>query len=142
MKEAFFVSPDYIKQYGLPTSPNELQQHKLIQYRFITSNQLVPVLLNDNGQTVTVEMPNALIVNDTSLMVDAALKGLGIGRIVEPLVTELIDSGQLVPVLPEYWYPYSALYVYFHQDAQKAKRVRVLIDFLLEKLMPPAERKA
>ncbi len=134
MKEAFFASPEYVKQHGLPATPNELQQHKLIQYRFITSNQLVPVLLNDKGQTVTVEMPNALIVNDTSLMVDAALKGLGIGRIVEPLVTELIDGSQLVPVLPEYWYPYSALYVYFHKDAQKAKRVRVLIDFLLEKL--------
>ena len=53
----------------------------------------MPVLLDDQGQTITVEMPNALIVNDTSLMVDAALKGLGIGRIVEPIVSEAIANG-------------------------------------------------
>lgn len=133
MKEAFFVSKGYAEKHGVPTSIEQLQQHKLVQYRFISSNQLVPVLLDKDGDTVNVQMANALVVNDTDLMVDATLKGLGIGRMVEPAVAELIQSGELVPVLREYWYPYSALYVYFHRNTQKAKRVRVLIDFLIEK---------
>ena len=133
MHEALFVSPDYVKQHGVPASPADLSRHRLIQYRFMTSNQLAPLLLDDNGQTLTVDMPLALVVNDTDLMVDAALSGLGIGRIVDPMVQTLLDSQQLVPVLKAYWQPYPGLYVYFHQHTQKARRVRVLVDFLLEK---------
>lgn len=132
MKEAFFASPAYIDAFGTPQSPEDLQQHKLIQYRFISSNQLAPLLLDNQGETLTVNMPHALVVNDTTLMVDAAEKGLGIGRMVEPMVSPQLASGKLQPILKDYWFPYAGLYVYFHKNTQKAKRVRVLIDFLLE----------
>ena len=133
MKEALFASPKYIEEFGMPMSLDELKAHKLIHYRFITSNQIAPLLLEDNQETVTVEMPTALVVNDTDVMLDAAIKGMGIGRIVEPMVNELFEANQLMPVLADYWCPYPALYIYFHQNSQKAKRVRVFIDFLLEK---------
>ena len=134
MKEAFFATPEYIAEYGKPSRPEQLKHHKLVQYRFITSNKLVPVLLDNQGETIEVSMPNAIIVNDTELMLDATLKGLGIGRMVQPVVKDLLNNGQLIPILEPYWYPYSAVYVYFHKHTQKAKRVRVLIDFLVEKL--------
>ncbi|MCF2858725.1 LysR family transcriptional regulator [Pseudoalteromonas sp. SMS1] len=134
MSEALFASKGYIDKYGQPTSPSELRQHKLIQYRFISSNQLAPLLLDNNGETLPVDMSHALIVNDTDLMLDAALNGLGIGRIVAPMVQNYFDTEQLMPILKNHWYPYSPLYLYFHQNAQKAKRVRVLIDYLVEKL--------
>ncbi|MGR5156341.1 LysR family transcriptional regulator [Vibrio owensii] len=133
VKEALFASPGYVEQYGLPETPDDLKQHKLIQYRFISSNQVAPLNLNNQGETITVNMPTALIVNDTDVMIDAAHNGLGIGRIVTPMVEEGFKKGEIVPVLEEYWQPYSGLYVYFHKNTQKAKRVRVLIDFLLEK---------
>lgn len=133
MKEALFVSPQYVEQHGLPTTLEALKQHKLIQYRFITANQIAPLFLDKKGEKLTVELPNALIVNDTDLMVDATLKGLGIGRIVEPMIEHLIQENKLIPVLKDYWYPYSPLYVFFHRNSQKAKRVRVLIDFLIDK---------
>ncbi|AIV07559.1 MULTISPECIES: LysR family transcriptional regulator [Vibrio] len=133
VKEALFASPSYVAQFGLPNTPEDLKKHKLIQYRFISSNQIAPLKLNNKGEAITVDMPSALIVNDTDLMVDAAINGLGIGRIVTPIVQEGFRTGELVPVLEEYWQPYSGLYVYFHKNTQKAKRVRVLIDFLIEK---------
>jgi len=132
MREALFASPDYIETYGQPTTPEDLKQHKLIQYRFITSNQIAPLLLDKSGEKLIVNMPNALIVNDTDLMLDATINGIGIGRIVEPMIQDLLEKKALVPVLEEYWCPYSPLYIYFHRNSQKAKRVRVLIDFLLE----------
>ncbi|TQF73072.1 LysR family transcriptional regulator [Pseudoalteromonas luteoviolacea] len=134
MKEALFASKEYLKMYGEPLTPNDLKQHKLIQYRFISSNQLAPLLLDNHGETLPVDMPHALIVNDTDLMLDAALNGLGIGRIVAPMVQSYFSTEQLIPVLKNYWYPYSPLYLYFHQNTQKAKRVRVLIDYLIKKL--------
>ncbi|WP_047041993.1 LysR family transcriptional regulator [Vibrio mexicanus] len=133
MHEALFATPDYLEAFGTPKTPDDLKSHKLIQYRFIASNQVAPLFLRGVASDITVEMPTALVVNDTDVMIDASLKGLGIGRIVEPVVADLIASGELIPVLQDYWYPYSELYVYFHKNAQKARRVRVMVDFLLEK---------
>ena len=138
MQEAIFVSPGYAEKFGLPDSLEALQSHRLIQYRFISSNQLAPLKLDDAGQVTTVDMPIALIVNDTDLMVDAALKGLGVGRIVTPVVADYFEHKQLIPLFPEKWYRYPGLYVYFQQNTQKAKRVRVLIDFLIEKAVQEA----
>ncbi|GAA5213505.1 LysR family transcriptional regulator [Corallincola platygyrae] len=133
MKEALFASEQYIEKHGLPKTPKDLQQHRLVQYRFIASNQLAPLLLQSKAQALTVEMPTALVVNDTDAMVDAAEKGLGIGRIVTPMVQEQFGDGRLKPVLEPYWYPYPGLHIYYVQNSQKARRLRVLIDFLLEK---------
>lgn len=133
MKETLFASPQYLQQFGTPTSLTELQQHRLIQYRFINSNQLAPLHLIENNQQVLVQMPLALICNDTDVMVDAARKGLGIGRIVEPVVVNSFADQSLFPVLEQHWPTYPGLYLYFHQNAQKAKRVRVFIDFLITK---------
>ena len=133
MKEALFASEDYIARNGLPKTLDDLQHHKLVQYRFIASNQLAPLVLQSEGQAISVQMPLALIVNDTDVMIDAAEKGLGIGRIITPMVEESFNAGRLKPILEHNWPPYPSLYVYFMQNSQKARRVRVLIDFLVEK---------
>lgn len=78
-------------------------------------------------------MPLALIVNDTDVMVDTARKGLGIERIVIPLVAEDFKRGSLTLALEANWYAYPSLFVYFMQNSQKARRVRALINFLVEK---------
>ena len=130
-RDALFVSPSYAERYGVPSNLSQLQQHRLIQYRFISSKQLVPLELLEAGQQVKIDMPLGLIVNDTDLMVDAALKGLGIGRMIEPMVAEQLASGELIPVMEPYWQTMPGMYLYFAQHTQKAKRVRVLIDFLM-----------
>lgn len=133
MHEALFATDDYIERYGIPETPEDLHSHKLIQYRFIASNQLAPLHLVQNSQSITVDMPHGLIVNDTDAMLDAAENGLGIGRIITPMVEDKLESGEVKPILKDYWYPYPGLYLYFMQNSQKARRVRALIDFLIEK---------
>ncbi|MEM7406282.1 MAG: LysR family transcriptional regulator [Pseudomonadota bacterium] len=135
MREALVASPDYLRRHGTPKTLADLRKHRLVQYRFIASNRLAPLDLIDGGRTVNVEMPTALVVNDTEVMVDAAVAGLGIGRIVEPVVAAALKAGSIKPVLKKHWMPYPALYAYFPQHTQKARRVRALIDFLSEKAL-------
>lgn len=132
IQEALFASPSYLEKYGKPQSLNDLEQHKLIQYRFGSSNRLAPTLLEKNGTTVTVEMSTAMIVNDTDIIIDAAIEGIGIGRFLTPLVKQYLEQGTLVPILQPHWHEYPGLYLYFSQNSQKARRVRVLVDFLVE----------
>ena len=80
-------------------------------------------------------MPLALIVNDeVDLLVDATRQGLGIGRIFESTLNNQVDKADFIPILQDYWINYPPVYLYYHQNSQKAKRVKVLIDFLLEKV--------
>jgi len=52
---------------------------------------------------------------------------------VQPVVRDALEEGMLIPVLEANWCPYPALYAYFAQDSQKARRIRVFLDFLSEK---------
>lgn len=79
-------------------------------------------------------MPVSLIVNDElDVMIDATRQGLGIGRIYESSFRQQADQQDFIPILQDYWVRYPPIYLYYPQHSQKAKRVRVLIDFLMQK---------
>ena len=99
----------------------------------MTSSQLAPLILSNEGQPITVDMPSALVVNDTDAIIDAALQGLGIGRTVLPLVEHLIEEGRLIPVLKKHWFKYPGLSIYFPQKSQELKRIRVTLDFWIDR---------
>jgi len=130
-REGLYASSAYLAEYGTPVVPADLYQHKLIGYRFITNNRILPLLLNDNGEQLTVEMPGQLISNDIDVMADGIRHGLGIGRLFEPVHRLQPDREKLIPVMERYWKTYPAVYVYYPKSAGKTNRVKVLIDFLL-----------
>ncbi|MDO5638478.1 MAG: LysR substrate-binding domain-containing protein [Neisseria sp.] len=130
-KEGLYVSQAYRDQYGLPESPADLPAHRLIGYRLITANRILPLTLDNHGQALEVDMPCPILVNDIGVMADAVRQGIGIGRLFEPVVQQYADRADFVPVLADYWQSYPGVYLYYLQNSQKAKRIRVLIDFLL-----------
>lgn len=67
------------------------------------------------------------------MIADTVRQGMGIGRLFEPVAAQLYDKENFIPVLERYWQTYPPVYLYYLQNSQKARRVRVLIDFLLEK---------
>lgn len=130
-REGLYASSAYLAEYGTPASPADLFQHKLIGYRFITNNRILPLLLNDNGEPLTVDMPGQLISNDIEVMADGIRNGLGIGRLFEPIHRLLPDRETLIPVMERYWKTYPPVYLYYPKSAGKTKRVKSLIDFLI-----------
>lgn len=134
LKEAIFASPDYIAKHGQPSSLNELAEHKMIQYRFIASNQLAPFKLNYNNQALTVDTEHSIIVNDTDLVVESAKKQLGLGRMVENVVSNELSTGELAPVLQDYWFTYPGLFLYYSQHNKKLKRFRVFLDYIASRI--------
>ncbi|KAE9528978.1 LysR family transcriptional regulator [Testudinibacter aquarius] len=129
-----YVSKAYADQFGVPQSLAELAQHKLIGFRFMTANSLFPLSLHENGHEVNIEMPTPLIVNSLEVVLDAVRQGLGIGRVFEPILALEADAADFIPVLERHWKHYPPLSLYYPQHSQKAKRIRVLIDFLAEKM--------
>lgn len=134
MRDFLLISPKYAAKYGIPKRPADLVKHKMIGYRLITANRIQPLMLHQNGQDIEVNMPVSLIVNDElDVMIDATRQGLGIGRIYESSFRQQADQQDFIPILQDYWVRYPPIYLYYPQHSQKAKRVRVLIDFLMQK---------
>lgn len=129
-REGMYVSESYLERYGRPETPQDLARHHLIAYRYVTANRILPLILNKDGEDLTVDMPVSITVNDIQLMADATRQGLGIGRFFEPTHSRLPDASRFIPIMEPYWRAYPAVYLYFPQNSQKAKRVRALIDFL------------
>lgn len=132
-REGLYASAGYLKEYGVPEIPADLHQHRLIGYRFITANRILPLLLEDKGEPLTVEMPYQLICNDIDVMADGIRDGMGIGRLFEPVHALLPDNEQFIPVMAPYWKTYPPVYLYYLKNAGKTRRVKALIDFLMTK---------
>lgn len=132
-KEGLYVSQAYINRYGVPQTPDELAHHRLIGYRFISAKSILPLILHHNKDSLTVDMPHSITTNDIEVIADGVRQGLGIGRLFEPVHARLPDKAQFIPVLQDYWRTYPGVYLYYLQHSQKAQRIRVLINFLLEK---------
>ncbi|KND84482.1 LysR family transcriptional regulator [Aggregatibacter actinomycetemcomitans serotype b str. SCC4092] len=61
-KEGLYVSKSYVAQYGIPKTPKALAGHKLIGYRFISSNRIEPLVLDIDGQDTVLDMGMPLFV--------------------------------------------------------------------------------
>ena len=133
-KEGLYMSKSYVAKHGKPKTPQDLTVHQLIGYRFISSNRIEPLVLNIDGQETAMNIKTPLLCNDPEIIVDATRQGLGIGRIFEPHMQTFEDKDDFVPVLQKYWQQYPPLYLYYLQHSQKARKVQVVIEFLLEKM--------
>lgn len=132
-QEGLYVSDGYLKQYGTPNREN-LNQHRLIGYRFTTTGQILPLILERNGESQSIEMPTPIICNDIDTIADSVRASLGIGRLFTPIYQQLPDKANFIPVLQDYWRTYPPVYVYYPQASQKIKRVAAVIAFLQEQM--------
>lgn len=124
------ASPDYLLRCGHPASPSELSGHECL----IFSESGVPGewRFKRAGISTSVRVQGSFHGNNGNILCDAAADGLGI--IYQPsfLTHELLRSGSLVRLLPEwetdtFW----AYAVYPHRQFLPPK-VRTFIDFMVE----------
>lgn len=131
MREGLFVSKEYVQKYGVPQSIADLKNHRFIGHRFMTHNRLNPLTLNIDGEERQIALESQLIFNDTEIMMDAIIQGMGIGRIFDLRYQQLNLQQELIPVLEPYWRSFPAFYLYYFPKHQQLKRVKAVIEFLL-----------
>ncbi len=128
------ASPDYLNQHGRPTHPEELATHQLIAFREQTTIQL----LGRDGLTGQFNPRLAgcrLIVDDGLSQKIATIAGAGISMNALWSVHRELADGSLVRVLPDYKVDdAAALWLVYPKSNVLTAKVRIFIDFLLEKI--------
>lgn len=126
-----YASPSYIKRYGLPRNPEDLDNHRLVIYGE-DANTPVDNLnwLMEAGQTGPARRP-ALKVNNIYGIYRAVRSGIGIGALPDYMTSHAED---LVQVLPELAGPSFNTYFVYPEELRNSKRVGVFRDFLLNRI--------
>ena len=93
---ALCAAPSYVDAKGAPESPNELIEHDCC-----TSVLMGNTWVFENApSTISVEVRSKLHANDTRVLREAALRGIGIAVLPRFLVREDLKAGRLVELMP------------------------------------------
>src|SRR5437867_2213024 len=120
------ASPAYIAAHGAPRTLDELADHECLMqgtesWRFI-----------DQGKTITVRPRGRFKADNGEALLSAALAGLGVAALPDFLIEPHVASGALAVLLTEYPPPEAGMYVVRPPGDFPPRKVRVLIDILLE----------
>ncbi|WP_135078905.1 LysR family transcriptional regulator [Terasakiella sp. SH-1] len=128
------ASPAYLEKHPLPQSPKDLDQHQLIGFKDMAPRSL----LGPDGQTGQFNPQKAkrrLSLDDGMNAKLTTMAGAGISLNSLWVVHEELKNGTLLEILPGYQVDdQSALWLLYPKSNVLTAKVRVFIDFLIEKI--------
>lgn len=123
------ASPDFIKQYGMPKSPQDLGDVPCI----VDTNMMRRAnwcFLDDNGEEISVPVRGNIEVNSPEVTRRAALAGLGMTLVPEFAIEQELKSGALVSLLEDRIPSGGGIYAVYPHRRHVPGKVRVFVDFL------------
>lgn len=130
------ASPDYLARHGVPRTRADLPRHRTVGIRFLTGGHAQWSFKIDDGriENLTPSAPSVL-VSAPEAAVDASLSGLGIAQVAVAHAWNHLREGRLKIVLgDEHVAGALGMALQYPHRALVAPRVRVTVEFLLEKL--------
>ncbi|RLZ08188.1 LysR family transcriptional regulator [Acinetobacter sp. 2JN-4] len=125
----------YLKQFGIPENPNDLQNHDGLLYVLREPNGMLQLPVNEHLQSFRIR--NRMRTNSGHQLLAAALEGLGITILPTFIAAEYIESGSLSIVLPQYSPIGGDISVVYKQSYRNSNKIMVLVDYLREAIGDP-----
>ncbi|XAH25017.1 LysR family transcriptional regulator [Xylophilus sp. GW821-FHT01B05] len=127
---AIVAAPAYLARRPAPTTPAQLLDHQVINFRLPTSGTFIGWRLIRGGREIRVRGQGQLVVNTIDLLIDAVLDGHGLACIHRDQVQPFIDSGRLVPILGKYTPDLPAYHLYYPNRRHPSSAFSLLVDTL------------
>jgi DNA-binding transcriptional LysR family regulator len=125
------AAPAYLKTHGIPRNPADLANHAVLIYANVP-NPSVLRLTDKSGRHHDVKVTGPLHSNDGSLIIAAAIAGMGV--IFEPdfAVKPAIEAGLLTRVLPQFDQAVHDIWAVYPSRRQLSAKVRLFIDHITQ----------
>jgi DNA-binding transcriptional LysR family regulator len=120
-------SPAYFAQRGRPRHTDDLRDHACLRWRR-SNGALALWSFNDNGHPIEIAVSGPLIAHDFPTMLGAAIEGVGLAQLPEPLAAEDLKAGRLVHVLDAYAPVTPGVFLYYPDRRQIMPKLRAFID--------------
>jgi len=131
VRSTLVASPDYLALKGHPRSPDDLKEHTVIAS---TAGEfsLNWKFLEDTERTVRVDPRLVSTTNDA--VIEAAVLGFGIARVISYQVADELKSGVLVRLMEAYEPATMPVHIVHREGRYATARIRTIIELLKERL--------
>ena len=127
------AAPSYLAAHGAPTKLSDLIEHEALVYWH--RDHIFPwTFSDDDGRPVEPDLNWRLQFDSHEAITDAAVKGMGIARLVSWLVHDHLEAGRLVPLLEPLPSPTVDTDAVWPASQHSPMKLRVTIDALVEGL--------
>ncbi len=133
------AAPSYFDIHPRPKTPNDLERHRCIAFRHMSTGAIYRWEFEKGGRELNVAVEPALITNDGDLSVEAALGGVGLVYTWEREVTAHLAAGRLVRVLQDWCQPFPGAFLYYPTRHHVTPALRAVIEIL--RYRAPAKKK-
>ena len=123
------AAPAYLKQYGRPTHPMHLAQHRCFAYTYLSTPD-VWHYTNAAGEQASVRPGGPLRVNNGEALMPALIAGLGIADLPEFIAGDAVASGELEVILKGWKQAEGSVHLVMPPGGPRPARVEVLAEFL------------
>ncbi|GGP23545.1 LysR substrate-binding domain-containing protein [Silvimonas iriomotensis] len=120
-------SPAYFEKHTPPTHTDDLREHACLRWRR-SSGAMATWSFTHHAQTTDIAVTGPLIVSDFPALLGAALEGIGLAQLPEPMVADAIKTGQLVQVLHAYSPMLPGVFLCYPDRRQVMPKLRAFID--------------
>ena len=118
------ASPQYLTEYGTPTSIKDLEQHHYIPH----SGRQVENKVVNLKQPERLNISPRLISNNAYFMKQCALSSMGIVQLHHYMVEEELSNGTLIEVLSECLNEQVPLYIYYQKHRFVQPKIRQFVN--------------
>jgi len=129
------ASPGYLARHGVPTTPAALAEHECLRFRSPRGKVVEWTFLDaPGGSPRALEVPGRIDVDQGTLMIDAALAGVGIAQVFDFMVDDALREGRLVEVLRDVRAPGPTIHGVVLPGQQGTPKVRAFLEFAAQAL--------
>lgn len=128
-----YASQGYVEQFGEPQTLHDLQKHRCLPVRSITTGKMHKWRLQQGDHAVLLEPNGNLVVNSFSAAKEAVVLGAGIACLGNWMLDDEVKQGKVVPLLEHCWGGTVPIWLYYSSREYLPSQVRLLIDFIVEK---------
>lgn len=126
------ASPSYLKKYGIPKTPSDLAEHRIIA---ATAVSAIPEWIFAKGkQRIRVKLKPRILVNTNDGALEAAKDGFGLTRLISYQVAQELATGSLKTILSDFEEAALPVHVVHREGRHGSAKVRSFVDLAVKKL--------
>jgi len=126
-------SPSYFVTHQKPQTPYDLTDHQCINLRMARLGNFYVWEFERDGKMLNVRVKGQFASNDVSLIVEAAVKGLGLACLPEDEVVTQLQTGELIRVLEDWCPPFPGYHLYYPNRRQHPPAFALFLDTLRQR---------
>jgi DNA-binding transcriptional LysR family regulator len=134
-------APAYLEKHPEPRGPADLVGHNCLLYAYTPFRDRWP-FLDTRGNTLMARVPATLVTTSITVLRAVAVAGLGLWLSAPFIVSDLLASKELVPLLRDYRLPEMEIVALYPHRRHLTAKVRAFLDMLVDQFSNAQRRLA